>query len=159
MHKALRNTSLMILAIGTASLLACNHKEAQQPIQATAIAGLQSDAPSPHHGQANDSQRAVYAAENYDKPGHPPLTPEQKETIRKTLALVKPCQRGLLAYAFPENADFLPMVLFFRGNGHVFGQRNVYYNESQGLAKAYPAGGSVPSSDVHYDIEHTPCAQ
>lgn len=102
--------------------------------------------------------RPIYSASDWDKPGHPALTHAEARSIRAALAMVKPCQRALLSYAFPENKDFLPMVLFFRGNGHVFGQHNVYYNESQGLASAYGAAGPPVPSDVRYDIEHTPCA-
>jgi hypothetical protein len=43
-----------------------------------------------------------YAALDYDKPGHPTLTSQQVKLIRKTLALLRPCQAVQVRYAFPD---------------------------------------------------------
>ncbi|MGC9991168.1 MAG: hypothetical protein ABSD52_02055 [Candidatus Cybelea sp.] len=43
----------------------------------------------------------TYMAADYSKPGQPTLTANEVAQIREVLALVKPCQVGLLRYAFP----------------------------------------------------------
>jgi hypothetical protein len=136
--------------------LACNHKESNQQITVQSSAARTNDPQRPLP-VFTSAERPIYAAQDYGKPGQPVLTSAQKEQIDKVLALSKPCQRPLLAYAFPENVSFLPFVLFFRGNGHIIGQRNVYYDEREGLASAYGAAAPPPSADISYDIAHTKC--
>lgn len=111
--------------------------------------------------------RPTYLALDYSKPGQPILTAKEVARIREVLALVKPCQRALVEYAFPENSDWLPFILFFEAPsldspgsyGHPFGQPgNVYYNEGEGLAQPIPYdSSSPPPGDLDYDIAHTPC--
>ena len=62
--------------------------------------------------------RPEYLALDYGKPGQPTLTAKEIARIREVLALVKPCQRAMVRYAFPENA---PFVLFFQGQWHPCG--------------------------------------
>jgi hypothetical protein len=112
--------------------------------------------------------RPKYLALDYGKPGQPILTAKEIARIRKVLALVKPCQRALIEYAFPENSDWLPFILFFEAPsvdsmegsyGHPFGQSgNVYYNEGEGLVQPVPYDSrNPPPGDLGYDIAHTPC--
>lgn len=110
-----------------------------------------------------ETYRPMYLAIDYDKPGHPALTTKETARIRKVLALVKPCQRVLVRYVFPQNSSFLPFVLFFQGPGyaqHVFGQSgNTFYDEGQGTVHAFPYDSSeAPTSDIKYDIARTPCS-
>jgi hypothetical protein len=103
--------------------------------------------------------RPQYLALDYGKPGQPTLTAKEVARIRKVLALVKPCQRAMVEFAFPENEDF---ILFFQsagGNPHPFGESgNTIYNESQGLVQPVPYdSNSPPPGDLGYDIAHTPC--
>ncbi len=105
--------------------------------------------------------RPQYLALDYGKPGQPTLTAKEVARIRKVLALVKPCQRAMVEYAFPENEDF---ILFFQtagGSPHPFGESgNAFYNESQGLVEPFASGdGSPPPGDLGYDIAHTPCIE
>jgi uncharacterized repeat protein (TIGR03803 family) len=105
-------------------------------------------------------QQPTYPAADYDKPGQPALTPPERALIEKTLAVIKPCQRELLRYAFPERSDpDNQMVLFFSKPGapifdaHVLWQGNVVYNEGN--------VGAVPDpipSDIRNDIAEMPCS-
>lgn len=106
-------------------------------------------------------QPPIYVATDYGKPGQPALTPRERALIRTTLAVVKPCQRELLRYAFPEDAapDW-HLVLFFVESGkpifdaHVLWQGNLVYNEGHAFAVPEP---SIPS-DIRNDIANTPCS-
>ncbi len=105
-------------------------------------------------------QQPTYLAADYDKPGQPALTPPERALIEKTLAVIKPCQRELLRYAFPERADpDNQLVLFFAKPGaptfdaHALWQGNLVYNEGN--------VGAVPDpipSDIRNDIAETPCS-
>ena len=75
-------------------------------------------------------QPPTYLAAEYGKPGQPALTPRERALIRRTLAVIEPCQRALLRYAFPNNADpSTHVVLFFAEPGkpifdaHILWQR------------------------------------
>jgi uncharacterized repeat protein (TIGR03803 family) len=103
----------------------------------------------------------TYLAVDYGKAGQPALAPRERTLVRATLAVVKPCQRVLLRYAFPENAEpDTRMVLFFAEPGkpifdaHVLWQTNLLYNE--GAVVAAP-GPPIPG-DIRNDIADTPCA-
>lgn len=104
-------------------------------------------------------QQPTYLAADYGKAGEPLLTTSQLRLIRKTLAVIKPCQRELLRYAFPEVHDAqTQMVLFFAdpsgpiGEEHILWQGNALYNENNVIAAPDPI-----ASDIHNDIAHTPC--
>lgn len=106
------------------------------------------------------TQQPIYLATEYGKPGQPALAPRERALIRTTLAVIKPCQRTLLRYAFPEDAvPDTQLVLFFVEPGkpifdaHVLWQGNLVYNE--GRVVAVP--GSI-SSDIRKDIANTRCS-
>lgn len=108
-----------------------------------------------------------YLAKGYNKPGHPELTRKETLTIRRVLAVVRPCQRSFLRYAFPDlHPTDLPMVMFFEprpselfSSGvveapHVLGEGNVHYKPREGEAIATP---DWESSDLRVDIKRLGC--
>ncbi len=105
-----------------------------------------------------------YSAVDYDKPGHPALTPSEKAGIRSTLARVKPCQRTLVRYAFPESR--LPFVIFFQpesGQGAaVFGEPRTYYlivdGEVVTASPTDPFADQVEKFGIQFLIDHEKCA-
>jgi hypothetical protein len=114
------------------------------------------------HSAPTASPWPSYLAKDYDKPGHPALTSRQVALIRKTLALVRPCQVAVLLYAFPENiVPNYRMVLFFRSpNGwpHALWTDNMYYKEVEG--KVFPGASGPYNPDpngIRYEVEHTGC--
>lgn len=100
-----------------------------------------------------------YLATDYNKPGHFKFTDKEAALIKKTLALVKPCQRALLRYAFPSNGD-MHMVLYvetLQGNPHALWTNNMYYNQLTGELDTLP--GSEPRwNGLQYDVKHAGCA-
>ena len=106
----------------------------------------------------------TYLALDYDKPGQPTLTANEIAQIREALALVKPCQRRLVRYAFPAWSN-VRFILFFQDNphgaiSHPFGQPGgVVYEQEEGSLHATPYDSNAPPpGDIHYDIAHTPCS-
>jgi len=104
---------------------------------------------------------------DYDKPGHPPLTPNEVASIRSALARVKPCQRTLVRYAFPANTGLMSFVLFFEphdgGNvSHIFGETNMLYSPWDG--QVFPASPDDSDSEqidkfgIQYLIDQQKCA-
>lgn len=115
--------------------------------------------PSLHPSPAY-TQPPTYLAANYGKRGQPRLTPREIRLIRKTLAVIKPCQRSLLRYAFVSDPSVLGtrVALFFAKPGepifdaHVL-RSNLVYNEGRAFAVPAP---KIPS-DIRIDIAETPC--
>lgn len=111
-----------------------------------------------------------YAAVDYDKPGHPTLTPDEVARIRSALARVKPCQRTLVRYAFPANASswhgWPSFVLFFQTDGggvHIFENAGTLYLPMSG--DLYPTSNDDPVSEqiekfgIQYLISHQECSR
>lgn len=115
--------------------------------------------PSPN---LNPSPWPTYLASDFDKSNHPQLSDTEKAQIQLALSRVKPCQRARLRYAFPSNSSFgLPLVLFFEPKlpteaAHVFWTNGTYY-KADGEVFASPEGVPRVSTDIAYDIDHTPC--
>jgi hypothetical protein len=107
-----------------------------------------------------------YAAVDWDRPGHPALTPSEEASIRSALAKVKPCQRGLVRYALPAYPAELPFVIFFQpehGQGApVFGEPRMYYLTSEGdvvtASPTDPYAGQMEKFGIQFLIDHQPCA-
>jgi hypothetical protein len=105
-----------------------------------------------------------YAAADYAKPGHPPLTPNEVASIRSALARVKPCKRALVRYAFPAQRLF---VIFFQpehGQGAaVFGEPRAYYLISFGdvvtASPADPYADQIEKFGIQFLIDHKVCAR
>jgi hypothetical protein len=104
-----------------------------------------------------------YRAVDYrNSRGHPALTPSQSHMIRSALGLVKPCQRTILRYAFP-NGGLHHVVLFFYppsgGWPHVLWTRNLFYKPEDGTEFAGSATYPEPQdfSEITYDVQHTDC--
>jgi len=89
-----------------------------------------------------------YLANDYNKPGHPSLTPSEVRLITKTLAVVEPCQIPFLRYAFPENAPGI--ALYFGGSDTgdypELWEPNSEYRSDQGLVGAVSA--TMPGPDL-----------
>jgi len=87
-----------------------------------------------------------YSALGYDRPGHPSLTSQQAKLIRKTLALLKPCQAAQLRYAFPDwrySTNSRDVVLYFdyanpAVQPHVLWTYNEYYDRTEGRGFPIP---------------------
>lgn len=78
--------------------------------------------------------------------------------IRKTLALIKPCQRAILRYAFPSNPEVVRFVLFFQTAilwPHVLWTRNLYFKRDVG--EVFALSGNLPFSEdnIRFEIENT----
>jgi hypothetical protein len=101
----------------------------------------------------------TFVALDYDKPGHPKLTPDAIALIRKTLAVVKPCQRQMLSYSFDEDdPSGTTIALYFTPSGHVLWQQNWYW-ESE-LNRAHPLSWDTqrtPDWSIQGDIAANPC--
>ena len=102
-----------------------------------------------------------FRAEDYRTFHKETLTRSEVSLIRKTLPLVKPCQRSLLRFAFPENAGTeFPFVLFFRPLNyawpHALWMHNMFYKPMEG--EIFPGNGPEPDwNGIRYDVEHTGC--
>lgn len=116
-----------------------------------------------------DTSWPNYAAVDYDKPGHPMLTPHEVASIRSALGRVKPCQRTLVRYAFPANASswhgWPSFVLFFQtdgGGAHIFENAGTMYLTMSG--DLYPTSNDDPFSEqfekfgLQFLINHQKCA-
>ena len=125
-------------------------KVTSSPISSLALQGPYGASPTPWPS---------YAAVDYER-AHPRLTDAQIAAVRQTLSKVKPCQRDLLRYAFPQNSDFLPFVVFFEQPEsvwpHVLGQRNIDYNPGEG--QVFTTTG-MPGDDysLENDIKQRGC--
>jgi hypothetical protein len=101
-----------------------------------------------------------YVAMEYDKPGHPSMTPEQMRTIREMLAKVKPCQRPLLRYVLDDE-----VTLFFAvppGQGaRILGSPGLFYLPGTGgevpIQENGPEAEARAKQGVQWDIDHQPC--
>src|SRR5579875_2251770 len=82
-----------VLIIASLPVTGCSHTESR------------SSGPPPSPLLVTPHLWPTYLAINYGKPGQPHLTSGQVKLIRKTLALVKPCQVRFLRYTFPSNAS------------------------------------------------------
>jgi hypothetical protein len=104
-----------------------------------------------------------YPALDYARPGHPNLTSSQVALIRKTLALVKPCQAAQLRYAFPSNGyPSGEMLLFFetfKGVPHALWTTNVFYKPDEGQEFPVPYGNMEPPNGqgTAYEAQHQSC--
>jgi hypothetical protein len=103
-----------------------------------------------------------YRAEDYRTFDKKTLTRSEVSLIRRTLSLVKPCQRPLLRFAFPANGGTnFPFVLFFQspddGWPHVLWTNNMYYKPVEG--EIFPTPGYEPNwHGIRYDVEHQSCS-
>jgi hypothetical protein len=92
------------------------------------------------------------------------LSQSDASKIRDVLAKVKPCQKPLVRYAFPDNGH---MVMFFAVGpnqlAHIFGEGNSYYLTVDNTAIVPPNDAEDIDSEkaihegVQWDIDHTPC--
>jgi hypothetical protein len=106
-----------------------------------------------------------YWAQDYENPGHPTLTRSEVALIRKTLALLKPCQAAQLRYAFPRGYPAIhKMVLFFWSRDpsmqpHVLWSYNGYYTPSEGVEVSDPWSGKGVPTDLGgaYEVQHHDC--
>lgn len=125
-----------------------------------------SPAPSPSSAH---TRWPNYAAVDYDKPGHPTLTPEEVASIRSALARVKHCQRTLVRYAFPANASSWhgrpSFVLFFQtdgGGAHIFENAGELYFTISGdlipTSNDDPVSEQVEKFGIQFLINHQECA-
>jgi hypothetical protein len=149
----------LIICVAVAMLAGCNastHSNQQQP---------GSSSPAASEPALSPTTSPEYAAVDYDKPGHPQLTPDEVASIRSALARVKPCQRTLVRYAFPDSAE-LPFVIFFQpesGQGApVFGEPRTYYlivdGEVVTASPTDPYADQVEKFGIQYIIDHQGCA-
>ena len=110
-----------------------------------------------------------YSALGYDKPGHPTLTSQQVKLIRKTLALLRPCQAVQLRYAFPDWRGGYPpkntMVLFFDSpypgfEPHVLWTYNSDYDRAEGREFPVPYDNQSPpkGQGTAYEVQSEGCA-
>lgn len=111
------------------------------------------------HG--SNARWPIYPAANYQSAHDSSLTSGDVALIRKTLTLVKPCQRATLTYAFPSNPRSARFVLFLRNSDtpwpHVLWTQNMFFKPDSGLI--FSALGKLPYSqtDIRYDTEHARC--
>lgn len=103
-----------------------------------------------------------FRAEEYRTFKGRPLTAGEIKSVRGTLASVKPCQRPLLRFAFPQRGDGMSFVLFFYEEDkiwpHVLWTKNMYFKRDEGRTFPGSGGGWVaPGNGISYDVEHTPC--
>ena len=82
--------------------------------------------------------------------------------IRKTLSLVKPCQRPFLRFAFPSDGGTeFPLVLFFQGSApfeaiHALWTNNMFYDPHDG--RILPMSGDNPKwNGIQFEVDHTGC--
>ena len=133
-----------------ALLTACHRGSTDQSAYMKGF-GLATPAPPPAHAWPN------YAAQAYRSFHKRPLTPGQASVIRKTLTLVKPCQRPFLRFAFPSNGQF---VVFFDLSNvvwpHVLWTRNQYYKKLEGIVFTLP-GASGGSAGIASDVKSAGC--
>jgi hypothetical protein len=110
----------------------------------------------------------TYLARDYRKTGQPQLTGAEVTKLRNTLAVIKPCQRAFLRYAFPKNSDFLRFVMFFepsvaskeeggdlRPAPHIFGEGNADYKPWSGEAFVTPYW---ESDKIGVDVKDRGCS-
>jgi hypothetical protein len=115
-----------------------------------------------------------YVAEDYAKPGHPPLTSNEVAKLRWMLGRVEPCQKKLLAYAFNseggldssiEGVDSRGFLMFFSVTSpyyrwltqpHVLGGQNILYEYESGRVSAFPNTEGTRFT-LQNDIDHTGC--
>lgn len=86
-----------------------------------------------------------YLAKDYGRTGQPTLTAAEVTRIRNVLAVIKPCQRAFLRYAFPKNSDFLPFVIFFEPPASDLSQ--IHEDPSE-----HPALHVLEEGDVDYKL-------
>lgn len=90
----------------------------------------------------------TYSALNYKSDHSGKLTPMETARIAKTLALVEPCKRKYLRYAFPSNPDVMPFALMLYRNDvsaeNVIGTINQYMDRHNG--NVFAASGIKPES-------------
>ena len=103
-----------------------------------------------------------FRAEEYRTFKGRPLTAGEIKSVRGTLGSVKPCQRTLLRFAFPQRGDGMSFVLFFYEEDkiwpHVLWTKNMYFKRDEGRTFPGSGGGWVaPGNGISYDVEHTPC--
>jgi hypothetical protein len=89
-----------------------------------------------------------------------PLTASEATHVRHILSRVKPCQRQIVYYAYPSNAEETqPLVIFFKDHRgswrHVLGERNEAYKQIEGEVFAEAPGRYDYS--LQADIRAEPC--
>ena len=99
-----------------------------------------------------------FSAEDYLRFKERPLSPGQMKLIRSTLALLKPCQRPLLRFAFPKEGygDFILFLYLRAAKFHVLWTNNLYFDPDDGTTIAAP-GGVEKGSGISFDVANTPC--
>lgn len=103
----------------------------------------------------------IYLAKDYQSSPNRSLTSGDVALIRKTLTLVKPCQRATLTYAFPSSPRTVRFVLFLPNTNtawpHVLWTQNKFFKPDSGLV--FSALGKLPysQSDIRYDVAHASC--
>ena len=102
-----------------------------------------------------------FSAEDY-RTFHGKLDRSEVALIRKTLSLVKPCQRSLVRFAFPSDGgtDF-PFVVFFQGSApfeatHALWTHNMFYDPHNGDIVA--GSGPVPKwNGIQFEVNRVGC--
>jgi len=129
-------------------------------------AGCAKKPPSSITPQEHTRPSRSFVALDYEKPGHPYLTPDNVRELQDVLLAVKWCQRSLVRYAFPNgNAE---IAIFFdpkslNGMAHIFGQGNFYYLPAEDTVVVPPPDfTNIDSKEaiaegVKWDIDHQPC--
>jgi hypothetical protein len=145
-------TRTFIVAAALIAAINCSRSQERESASASATPLVTTDPGWPN-----------YPAFEYAKPGHPNLASSQAALIRKTLALLKPCQAAQLRYAFPSNGyPSGEMVLFFetfKSVPHVLWTTNVFYKPEEGEESPVPYGDMEPPNGqgTAYEVRHQPC--
>jgi hypothetical protein len=148
----LRIVRAFVLGAAMISLAACNKASGSNSGQAAA---------TPPYEHLTGTGPPVYAAIDYDKPGHPSMTAEQARAVREMLARVKPCQRSLLRYVLDEDVTLFFAVPLGQG-ARVLGNPGLIYVPESG--SEIPVQENGPEADarakegVQWDIDHEPCS-
>lgn len=148
----------LLIAAALLCATGCSGKRVDSSASATPQATLVTPTPAVPWGR--------FVALDFQKPGQPKLTAAQVALIRKTLAVVKPCQQSLLRYSFDNGDPSGKMIdLYFEptddptaSSVHVLWQGDLYYRFEEGSAFAEPFDGqSTPDWSIAKDIRDTPC--
>jgi hypothetical protein len=156
--KSVFGQTVLLLSLTSAWLVACTNGHSPQRSTSVSAENLRIASPSP-----TPSPWPSYLAKEYDNPGHPRLTTQQRELIRRTMVRVRPCQLEYLRYAFPrEPVTSHNMVLFFASTlgawPHVLWSRNLFYKPDEGMVFAGSATYPIPKyNGIEYDVNQRAC--